>query len=86
MDRERARITAEAYGIRSRGWLRAVLQVVGVAAVLVGAYNFLVAPYVVTGAVAPAYRDLAATVIAVPSQMLADILLMVIGAIVAWFT
>jgi hypothetical protein len=84
MDRERIAVTAESYGIRSRGFLRTAVQVIGIVAVLVGAYNYLLAPIVATGPVATVYREVAFGQLAVASPMLADIALMAAGAIVAW--
>jgi len=84
MDRERARVTAEAYGIRGRGWLRTLVRLVGIAAVLVGACNFLLAPFLVTPPLFVAYRSLLGSVFVLPTAFFADIGLMVVGAVVAW--
>jgi hypothetical protein len=85
MDRDRARVTAEAYGIRGRGWLRSGIRLLGIVAVLLGAYNLLLAPFLVTPELVTVYRDVAASLFVLPSPILADIALMAVGAVVAWF-
>jgi hypothetical protein len=84
MDRERMAVTAESYGIRGRSLMRTAIQLLGVAAVLVGAFNYLLAPVVEAQAIITIYRTAAFDYLAFPSSMLADIALMVVGAIVAW--
>lgn len=84
MDRERMAVAAESYGIRARSLMRTAIQLLGVAAVLVGAFNYLLAPVAEAGAIITIYRTAAFDHLAVPSAMLADIALMVVGAIVAW--
>lgn len=82
---ERLKVSAEAYAIRGRGLSRTAVQLVGIAAVVIGAYNFLLAPAVVTGPVATIYRDVAGQFVRGQSAVLADIGLMAVGAVVAWF-
>jgi len=85
MDRKRVRLSAEAYTIRGRGWVRLAVQLVGAAAMLIGAFNLLFADYVVWDAVLTVYRDVLGSVITYREDVLADIALMVVGAVLAWF-
>jgi len=85
MDRERARVTAEAYGIRGRGWVRWGIRMLGIAAVLVGGYNVVFAPLLVTPELFTAYRAVIASLFVLPSPFVVDIALMALGATVAWF-
>jgi hypothetical protein len=75
---------AEPYLIRGRSIARTTVQVVGILAVLVGAFNYLLAPALTTGPVLTVYRDVAFSVLAFNIASAADIGLMVVGAIVAW--
>jgi hypothetical protein len=75
----------EAYGIRSRGWIRHVIRLVAICAVIIGAYNFLLAPFLSTGAILTAYRDLLAPLFTSSSPLLADLAMMIGGAVVGWF-
>jgi uncharacterized membrane protein len=75
----------EAYGIRGKGWIRSTVRLLGIAAVLLGAYNFLASPFLVTPEFFTTYREIAGIVLIAPSPILSDIGLMVIGAVVAWF-
>jgi len=84
MDRERVAATAETYKIRSRGLLRTAVQIVGIAAVLIGAYNYLIAPMAVTGPVFIGYRGAVSNFLATPNPIIADMIIIVAGAIVAW--
>lgn len=85
MDRDRIRVTAEAYGIRSRSWVRMIIRGAGIAAVLIGAYNLLLSPFLVSPEILTAYRSVVATVLVSSAPLLTDIVLMVVGAVVAWF-
>lgn len=81
---ERLKVSAEAYAIRGRGLSRTAVQLLGIGAVLLGAYNFLLEPFVVASVVLPIYREVILGVLAVEATMLADIALMVVGAILGW--
>lgn len=85
MDWERARVSLEAYGIRSRGWIRHIIRLVGIAAVIIGAYNFLLAPFLSAGALFTAYRDILGPLFTSSSPILPDVALMIGGAVVGWF-
>lgn len=82
---ERLKVSAEAYAIRGRGLGRTAVQLLGIGAVLLGAYNFLLEPFVVASVILPIYREVFLGALAVEATMLADIALMVVGAILAWF-
>lgn len=84
MDRERLRTTAEVSAIRGRGWLRTLLQLLGIAAVLVGAFNLILADFVVTDAIFTSYRGLLAGAFTFQEATFADLALLVAGAILAW--
>ena len=84
MDRERLRTTAEVSAIRGRGWIRTILQLLGIAAVLVGAFNLILAQYVVTEAIFTGYRTVFAGVFTFQEATFADLVLLVAGAILAW--
>jgi hypothetical protein len=60
------------------------VQLLGIGAVVLGAYNFLLEPFVVASVILPVYREVILGVLAVEATMLADIALMVVGAILAW--
>lgn len=77
MNFERAKVSAEIAGIKLRSRLLLTVQLVGIAAVLLGAFNFLVAGE--GSALLPAYR----TVVEKPA--FADVGLMGAGAALAWF-
>jgi hypothetical protein len=81
---ERLKVSAEAYAIRGRGLGRTAVQLLGIGAVVLGAYNFLLEPFVVASVILPVYREVILGVLAVEATMLADIALMVVGAILAW--
>jgi len=85
MDWQRIRVSMEAYGIRGKSWIRFIIRLLGIGAVLLGAYNFLVAPFLVTPEFFTAYRGISEVVLVAPSPFLSDIGLMVLGAVVAWF-
>jgi len=85
MDRDRIRVTAEAYGIRSRGWVRTIIRGAGIVAVLIGAYNLLLSPLLISPEILTTYRNVVATVLVSSPPFFTDIALMVVGAVVAWF-
>lgn len=84
MDWERARVSIEAYGIRSRGWIRHIVRLVAIGAVIIGAYNFLLAPFLSAGPLLTAYRDILGPLFTSSSPLLPDVALMVVGAVVGW--
>jgi hypothetical protein len=86
MNWERLKISAQTTGIRLRARARLLTQLVGIAAVLLGAFNMLVVPAVGVEPVATAYRGLAG-VAAVGDRgvvVVADVGLMAAGAVVSW--
>ena len=88
MDVERLKVNIETAAVRTRGWARFGLSVVGVALVLVGAWNLLLAPTVGFDALFPEYRRFLSTLVVSDGGVvrLADVVLIGIGAIVAWFS
>jgi len=62
---ERLKVSAEAYAIRGRGLSRTAVQLLGIGAVLLGAYNFLLEPFVVASVVLPIYREVILGVLAI---------------------
>ena len=87
MNGERLRIDLETSAIRTRGWIRFGLSVVGVALVLVGAWNVLLAPTIGVEALVPHYRRLLSVAVVSDGGVvhLADIVLIGVGAIAGWF-
>lgn len=85
MDLERARLAAEVYWVRARGWVRTLVRAVGVGFVLLGAFNLLVAPVVDITPLAP-YRAFG-IVLAYPhgGYYLGDVVVIGCGAVLAWF-
>lgn len=78
-------IWAEVYWIRTRSWLQLLLQMGGVFLVLLGTYNMFVVPLSDLVAFAP-YRMWGVVVMADQgSYYLGDVLVMCIGAVIAWF-
>jgi hypothetical protein len=79
-------LTLEIWGIRCRGWLRTGMRAFALAIVLLGGYNLLAAP-LVGEAFLSEYRSLwSAMYLAENSAYyLADLLILVLGTIVAWF-
>ena len=88
MDVENLNISLETTAVRTRGWVRFGLSVVGVALVLLGAWNLLLAPTLGIAPLFPEYRRfLPATVVSDGGVVrLADVALMGIGAIAGWFS
>jgi len=86
MNWERAKITATTTAVRARAKLRVLVQLVGLAAIALGAWNMLVVPSAGVEPVAAGYRSVAG-VAAVGDQAIvaiADVGLMAAGAMVAW--
>jgi hypothetical protein len=85
MDWERARITADVYTLKLKAKLRFLLQFLGIGALLLAAFNMLIAPATAYAAFAP-YRT--QTLVGGGESgavfFLADVALMAIGAIVVW--
>lgn len=90
IDVERVKIRIETVTIRFRAIFRMFAQVFGASLLILAAYNFILAPTVVTPAFAP-YRPFlvpffAAGLGTMPSWAMADITVMVVGAIIGWFS
>ncbi|RDZ65983.1 hypothetical protein C5B90_06445 [Haloferax sp. Atlit-12N] len=86
MDRESMKISAETTYIRSRGNLKLGIRLLGIAALIIGAHNMMLSE--ITGTLLfPFYRSLIEGVIFAQGGFMpfADILLMAVGAAVAWF-
>jgi len=86
MDRQSMKITAETTYIRSRGNLKLGMRILGIAALIIGAHNMMLSG--VTGTLLfPVYRSLIDGAIFAQGGVIsfADILLMAVGAAVAWF-
>jgi hypothetical protein len=88
MDTERLKVTAEVGYLRIRGLVRTGIRFIGVLAVLLAAYNWLFwAPlggepfFTVYRSLLPLSGATAGATIIHP----ADLVLMVVGAIIAWF-
>lgn len=79
-------LTLEIWGIRFRGWFRTGIRAFALAVVLLGAYNLLAAP-LVGEAFLTEYRSLwSAMYFAENSAFyLADLFIVILGSIVAWF-
>lgn len=90
MDTERWRVNAETAAIRGRTLVRSVVQVAGVVAVLLGAYNLLLYPSV-GETLWVGYRSVLPMVTAAGSSdgggiiAVSDVILMAVGAVLAWF-
>jgi len=87
MDWERARITADVYGMRAKAKLLLVVQLAGLALVLLAAHNLLFAqmlntpvwaPYRIFGAVYSSQKEVAFFV--------GDVVAMAVGAAIVWWT
>jgi len=80
------KLNAEIYGTRAKAKLRLALQLAGLLAVALGAFNLLAVPVTNLAAIAP-YRT-GAIMIAGESGVfyLSDIVVMVIGSIVVWWS
>lgn len=85
---EKLKITVETTAIRTRGWIRFSLAVVGVAAVLLAAFNMLLAPASGEAAILAGYRSYFEAVAVSDGGVihLADVGLMGLGAILAWLS
>lgn len=79
------RYTAETWALRIRNWSRTLVRTVAIAAVALGAVNMLLAPFI-GGAYFEGYRTLLPVVTGAGEGIihLADVMLMAIGAVVAW--
>jgi len=84
MDWERTRTQAGITAVRMRARVRLAISLCGIALVLIGANNLLLAPTTSLPAVIEA-RQLMAALGVNSAAFLADIFLMAIGAVVAWF-
>jgi hypothetical protein len=86
MNWERAKITATTTAVRARAKLRLLVQLVGLVAIALGAWNMLVVPSAGVEPLWTGYRAVAG-VAAVGDQAIvaiADVGLMAAGAVVAW--
>ena len=88
IDTERPRISLETVAIRTRGWIRLSLSLAGIALVLVGAWNLLLAPTLGTNPFLSEYRRFLLVLVVSDGGILhlADIVLVGVGAVVAWFS
>jgi len=84
MDWEQVRTQAEIRGIRIRGHARFAVSIVGVALVLIGASNLLIAPLGQVPTVT-VVRQLVADIGLITRPMyLADVVAIGVGAVLAW--
>lgn len=94
--RQEHRLRAETIAIRGRGWIRNAVRLVGLVAVLLGAFNGIFVPALGANAVFPMYRVLlpGSGFVSTGSQALAgpavtlylaDYALMGVGAVLGWF-
>jgi hypothetical protein len=87
MDFERVKLNAEIYGTRAKAKLRLVLQIAGIALVILGAYNLLIAPAMQTELWAP-YR-MFGSVYSSKEEVgfyIGDFVAMAAGAAVVWWS
>jgi hypothetical protein len=76
--------TAEVWYLRLRSHTRTLVRLLAIVCVLVGAYNLLLVPVFETSTVAAAvYRPLVP--VRGDVEYVADIVLMTVGAVVAWW-
>jgi len=84
MDIERLKVSLEVFYLRSKGWTRTGIRLLGIALVLLGAYNLLAAPVLQAQPIAP-YRELGLVIFRRGAYYLGDMLIMAVGAILTWF-
>jgi len=83
MDTNELRFTARLLGLRAKTYLRFLTGIVGIALVSLGAFNMLVAPVVNLTPLAP-YRGIGVVVFERGAYYLGDILVIAVGAVLAW--
>ena len=86
MDAERFAVTAEVAWIRVRGWLRVGLRLLGLGLVFLALFN-LAGPLLSTHSAFAPYRDPLVSVLSLEAgaAFVADVLLLGVGLIVAWW-
>jgi len=89
---ENVKLNAEIYGIRGRGWLRLLFQLLGIAMVALGGYNLLV-PRATAAPFIRFYTWVAPEIIYVNGDafsgsaiLVADVVVIVVGAVVAYLS
>jgi hypothetical protein len=87
MDFERVKLNAEIYGTRAKAKLRLILQITGIALVILAAYNLLVAPAMQTELWAP-YRVFGAVYSSQEEVafFVGDFVAMAAGAAIVWWS
>jgi len=87
MDIERLKLNAEIYGTKAKAKLRLILQIAGIALLLLGAYNLMIVPVLQTELWAP-YRMFGAVYSSKEEVgfYLGDFVVMAVGAIVVWLS
>lgn len=87
MDLQKFKINAEIYGTRAKAKLRLILQIAGIALVILSAYNLLIAPAMQTELWAP-YR-MFGSVYSSKEEVgfyIGDFVLMAVGAAIVWWS
>lgn len=81
------RTTLSIYYLRLRTQFKTVLRLIGLTAVLFGAYNMLIVPFLATESWAP-YRVLGSVLVGtelLSAVYLGDVALIAVGAVVVWW-
>lgn len=77
-------IPLEVAKIKARTYFRTLVRLAGLALILLGAYNLLLSPFY--GTVSPGYRQLGFVMLQEGSgYWIGDMVLIGLGAVVAWF-